>query len=112
MANIGTKGYVLTIALWSDVNQPQYTSPWEPVAAFNVAGQDGASANFTSYMPLRLAGAERFGIWRPQDLSAAVLKEDGSLAFYFGQYRRSSAPTIGSGWSIVPLPRRSSWTSS
>ena len=31
----------LTDALWSDVNQPQYTSPWEPVAAFNVAGQTG-----------------------------------------------------------------------
>ena len=91
----------LTDALWSDVNQPQYTSPWEPVAAFNVAGQDGASANFTSYMPLRLA-SERFGIWRPQDLSAAVLKEDGSLAFISGSTDDQSAPTIGSGWSIVP----------
>ena len=91
----------LTDTLWSDVNQPQYTSPWEPVAAFNVAGQDGASANFTSYMPLRLAN-ERFGIWRPQDLSAAVLKEDGSLAFIAGSTDDQSVPTIGSGWSIVP----------
>ena len=91
----------LTDALWSDVNQPQHTSPWEPVAAFNVAGQDGASANFTSYMPLRLAN-ERFGIWRPQDLSAAVLKEDGSLAFIAGSTDDQSVPTIGSGWSIVP----------
>ena len=91
----------LTDALWSDVNQPQYTSPWEPVAAFNVAGQDGASVNLTSYMPLRLANG-RFGIWRPQDLSAAILKEDGSLAFIAGSTDDQSAPTIGSGWSIVP----------
>ena len=71
----------LTDALWSDVNQLQYTSPWEPVAAFNVAGQDGASANFTSYMPLRLlANALAFGVLRIFLLQS--LSEDGSLALF------------------------------
>ena len=88
----------LTDALWSDVNQPQYTSPWEPVAAFN-AGQDGASVNLTSYMPLSLANG-RFGIWRPQDLSAAILKEDGSVTCR--QYGRSKCSHHRPGWSIVP----------
>ncbi|MDE0820725.1 MAG: PepSY-like domain-containing protein, partial [Opitutales bacterium] len=91
----------MTDVFWSDMSQPKYTSPWEPVAAFNIAGQDGAAANFTAYLPINLIQGQ-FEVWRPQDLSAAVLKSDGSMAFIAGSTDDGSMPTTGSSWTLTP----------
>ncbi|MBT7852487.1 MAG: hypothetical protein HN675_04145, partial [Opitutae bacterium] len=91
----------VTDMLWEDVAQPKFTAPWDSVAAFNVAGQDGSAANFTTYLPLQLA-SERFGIWRPQDLAAAIVKADGSMSFIAGSTDDDVAPATGSAWTLTP----------
>lgn len=67
----------------SDVKAPGLSSPWDAVTGFHLAGQAEANASVQAFLPRRLV-QERFAIWNPADVKAAIARADGSLSYVGG----------------------------
>ena len=95
--------YSLTNVVALDVGTAESSLPWDPVASFNLNGLSGTETAVSAFLPRRML-MDQFQIFDPNEVKAAVVDNNGTLAYIAGSIDPSEEDGSEVGYNFSRTP--------
>jgi hypothetical protein len=86
-----------------DVGAAENSLPWDPVASFNLNGLSGTETAVSAFLPRRML-MDQFQIFDPNEVKAAIVDNNGTLAYIAGSIDPSEEDGSEVGYNFSRTP--------